>query len=83
MATKQDIRGWLERGLEKNATHVICVVDTFPLDWEDYPVYVSPDDDVRKKEIKFKEASMQRVMEIYNLSMDLEEQLNEHRAWNY
>lgn len=81
MTTRQDIRGWLEEGQEQGATHVIVVVDNF--DWEDYPVYVSPDDDVRKKEIKFKEASMQRVMEIYNLSMDLEEQLNEHRAWNY
>ncbi len=81
MTTKQDIRKWLESGLEKNATHVIVVVDTF--DWEDYPVYVSPDDDVRKKEIKYKETRMQRVMEIYNLSMDLDEQLNESRAWNY
>jgi len=81
MTTKEDIRGWLEEGQEKGSTHVIVVVDTF--DWGDYPVHVSPNDKVREVVAKYDDKDMQRVMEVYNLSMDLEVQLNEHRARNY
>ncbi len=63
------------------ATHVIVVCDTF--DHSDYPVFVSSSEDVREKERKYKNIRLQRVMEIYNLSMSLDDQLNEYRAWNY
>jgi hypothetical protein len=53
---------------------VIC--DTF--DHDDYPVYVSSVEEARKKAEN--PGSMQRLMEVYNLSMDREEQLNQHRA---
>ena len=81
MTTKEDIRGWLEEGQEKGSTHVIVVVDTF--DWGDYPVHVSPSEKVREVVAKYDDKDMQRVMEVYNLSMDLEEQLSEHLARNY
>ncbi len=80
MTTKQDIREWLEEGQEQGATHVIVMCDTF--DWSDYPVFVSPDEKVREVEEE-KRGSMQTVIEVYNLSMDLDEQLNEFRAKNY
>ena len=75
-ATKQDIRQWFLDGVELHATHMIVVCDTY--DYEDYPVYVMPDDDVRKIEAKHQlsAGNMQRVMEVYNLSLDREEQLN-------
>ena len=81
MTTKQDIREWLEEGQEQGATHVIVMCDTF--EWSDYPVFVSPNEKVRKVEKKKKKGNMQKVMEVYNLSMDLNEQLNEFRAKNY
>lgn len=81
MTTKQDIHRWLERGQKQNATHVIVVCDTF--DHDDYPVFVSSSEDVREKERKYKNVRLQRVMEIYNLSIDLNKQLDERRAWNY
>ena len=44
-ATKKEIRQWLEHGKAQNATHMIVVCDTY--DWEDYPVFISPNADVR------------------------------------
>lgn len=81
MTTKEEIRDWLKTGIQKNATHVIIMCDTF--DHEDYPVYISKDQDIKQEyEKRANGTNMQRVMEVYNLSMDIEEQLKEHRAFN-
>ncbi len=79
-ATKDKIREWVERGVKTGATHVIVVCDTW--DYEDYPVYVESSQSVQEKLSYYQNASMQRVMEVYNLSMDIKAQLNEHRAWH-
>lgn len=79
--TTSDIRGWLKRGKEEGATHMMVVCDTY--DNEDYPVMVMPDEKAEEKRVEF-DKNMQQVMEIYNLSMDFEEQLKEGtRVWNY
>lgn len=81
MATTQDqIRHWLEQGKVMGATHLIMVCDTF--DWEDYPVFVSPQEDVRNK-VKEYGSNMQKVMEVYLLSRDWNSQLNEFRAFHF
>ena len=81
MAVSQNqIRQWIERGIEMGATHVIVVVDMF--DHEDYPVFVKPNELVESRVSYYQRASMQDVMEVYNLSMDIEKQLNEYRAWH-
>lgn len=79
-ATKQDIREWLRRGKESGATHVIVVCDTW--DYEDYPVYIEPGQSVSEKLSYYQRADMQKVMEVYNLSMDIEAQLAEGCAWH-
>lgn len=79
-ATKQNIREWLRRGKESGATHVIVVCDTW--DYEDYPVYINPGESVSEKLSYYQHADMQRVMEVYNLSMDIESQLAEGCAWH-
>lgn len=79
--TKEDIRSWLESGKERGATHVIVVCDTF--DWEDYPVYVMKDEKIQERYDHFNGKDMQKVMEVYNLSMPIEPQLVEHRARNF
>ena len=58
---------------------MIVIVDTF--DYEDYPKFVMPGEDVRK--VASNPGSMQRVMEVYCLAMDKQSQMNEHRAFNY
>ena len=78
-ATRQDIQRWFEEGVEKGATHMIVICDTY--DWEDYPVYVSKEEDVRKVYDEWRKT--QRVMEVYSLKMSMADQMNEHRAFHF
>ena len=81
MATTQaDIRGWLERGKEMGATHMIVVCDTY--DWEDLPRYVMPNENVRDVHTEVSTPG-NRVMEVYSLRLDWDFQLNEHRAFHF
>jgi len=79
--TRETIRTWLERAKAQGATHMIVAVDGW--DYEDYPVEVMPGQDVRKVYDEYNGKNMQRVMEVYNLSMDIDRQLLEHRAHNF
>ena len=82
VATKpSDIRRWLNKGKKCGATHVIVVCDTY--DWEDYPVYVAPDENVRKKYAEHNGPNMQKVMEVYSLKIDIEKQLSERRSFHF
>ncbi len=80
-ASKFQIREWLNEGLAQGATHVIIVCDTF--DYDDYPVYVMSGQDARKIKEEYDGKGMQKVMEVYKLSMDLETQLAQFRSFNY
>ena len=79
-ATKDEIREWVERGVKIGATHVIILCDTW--DWDDFPSYVEQGESVRNKVMQYQAANDLRVMEVYNLSMDIEYQLDEYRAWH-
>lgn len=80
-AQRAEIREWFLRGVKEKATHMIVVCDTF--DHEDYPVFVKSNEDVRARESEYNGKNMQRVMEVYNLRMEIEYQLNQMRAFNY
>lgn len=80
-ASRIDIVGWFEEAQNVGATHMIVVCDTF--DYEDYPVFVLPEDDVHETEQKYRDSSMQKVMEVYKIDMDMMAQLDEFRAFNY
>lgn len=77
-ATWEEIHEWLMRGKREGATHVIIVCDTF--EWEDYPVYVKPDENAPAKVEEYRGKSMQKVMEVYNLALDIDAQLKEYKA---
>lgn len=81
MTTRQELAAWFDRGVEKQATHMIVVCDTF--DHGDYPVYVSPDQDARTEAAKYNSANMQRIMEVYDLRLDRDTQMAEVRAFHY
>lgn len=82
MATsKQDLRAWFDKGVAEGFTHMIVVCDTF--DHMDFPVYVLPSEDVKVVEATYAKQAMSRIMEVYNLSMDREQQLAQDRAFNY
>ena len=78
--TREQIRQWLIHGQALNATHVIIACDTF--DHEDYPIYVQSTDNINEKIKEYDWKNMQKIMEVYNLSMDIEVQLAEQRVWN-
>lgn len=78
-ATKSEIGAWFDKGLKENATHMVVAHDSF--DHEDYSIYVMKDENVREKATSI--GGMQKIMEVYNLSMDKDKQLEEDKAFNY
>ncbi len=82
MTTKEEIRNWILTGKkDKSLTHMLVVCDTF--DWEDYPVYVSKKENVRRVYNEYHGPNMQKVMEVYSLRKDVEEQLEERRSFHF
>lgn len=79
-ATEQDIKVWLKRAKKEKATHMLVVCDTFS--WEDYPVNVLPGTDAKEKVKEYDAKSMQKVMEVYNMKMDIDKQLKQELAFN-
>lgn len=79
-ATRQDISEWFDRGVAEGATHMIVACDTFDWDnWDDYPKYVLPGQDVREVEAKCQD----RIMEVYALHLPKDAQMAERRAFHY
>jgi len=76
----ETLKYWFKNGVDRGATHMIVVCDTF--DWSDYPVYVRPEENVREVEAKYK-SNMQKVMEVYKLSLDMNSQMSVPRAFYY
>lgn len=77
-ASKNDIREWLSR-VKPTDTHMLVVCDRW--DYEDFPVFVKAEDDIDAMISKYS-TNICRVMEVYNLKMDVESQLDEFRAWH-
>ncbi len=76
-----DVRKWLVAAKDAGATHVIIVRDTFSN--EDWPVDVTADQDVRMVYQMYEGHVMHRVLEVYRMDLDLEEQLAERRAMHF
>lgn len=78
-ASKFDIKGWFEQGVEQGSAYMLIVCDTF--DWEDYPVFLPDKDQALKAKAMYASGSnMQRLMEVYDLNGDKDAQLNKSRA---
>lgn len=81
MTTKAQIRDWLERGKSRGATHLLVVCDTFH--WDDYPVFVTSDQDAQEVAERYNGPNMQKLMEVYRLDVDWDEQLRAPRTRNF
>jgi len=79
MTSVREIAGWFERGVADGASHMIVAVDRF--DHDDYPVYVDEPDKVAEEVARIQGASMQDVMEVYDLRADKLEQMLARRVW--
>lgn len=74
--TTEDLQRWIDNRPE-GTHHMIVVCDTF--DYEDYPVYVKGDEDVRERAKHYNNPDqMSRIMEVYSFTgkYTIEEQLN-------
>lgn len=81
-ASLSEIRSWFQRGqANPRCTHMIVVCDTF--DWEDYPVFVTDDQDVHEVEKQHNGPNMQKVMEVYCMTKPLDPQLKATRSLTY
>lgn len=69
-------RRWFEKGKSQNARYMMVYCDTF--DYGDYPVYVKDAQEYFVKKSSYKD----RLMEVYDLSMDMDEQISEKRAYH-
>lgn len=78
-ATREDIRVWFQRGVKSGDTDMVIVCDTF--DYEDYPCYFKNPENARTK-FRYP-GSMQKVMEAYDLTGDMEEQINLRRCYRF
>jgi len=80
-ATKSDLRDWFIKGrfsAQAPYGYMVIVCDMF--DWTDYPVYVVSREAAQA--VVASRGSMEKVMEVYDLDMDMETQLAEYRAWH-
>lgn len=86
MTSKNDIREWFDEGVASGASFMLVVCDTF--DHDDYPSFVGGPKDyhgfgtAQKAISYFHAASMQNILEVYNLLMDRDTQIDERMAWH-
>lgn len=84
-ASLEDIKRWVKEGARKKSnTHVLIVCDCF--DYDDYPVYVTKDQDVRKVAQEHNGPNMTKLMEVYSLTgkHTVDEQFKQAgRVFNY
>lgn len=73
--TREDIKNWYKRGIQEGKKYMIIWCDIF--DYEDYPEFY----DSRKGAIASRDnpEAMQKYIESYNLSEDIDVQINRFR----
>jgi hypothetical protein len=72
------ISKWFDDGLKKGHKYMLVMCDTY--DWEDYPEFADSDNDCLFKYNK--PGKMQKVMEVYDLAKDKNEQMRTARVLN-
>ncbi len=73
-ATKFTVMRWLQIGKREGATHMLLVEDI--LAEENVPVYVSASEELNYKMRRFNDAHSMRIKAVFDLLMDLDQQLN-------
>jgi hypothetical protein len=81
-ATKNDLIRWFESGVEDGNLRMVVWCDTY--DFEDYPVYTDlTGDDLKRWTSMENGQNMKRLMEVYDLTADMDAQMSERRAFHY
>lgn len=64
----QNLKYWMPRAIEKGATHILDVVDSFSYDH--YPVFVTPGENLEEIKEKFNNKDMQSVYEVIKVEVE-------------
>lgn len=67
-ASREDVDHWIRTAKEMGAKHIISVCDTF--DWDDYPVYVMPNENLEERKKDYSGVNMQRINEVITINDD-------------
>lgn len=80
LGNNERIRRWLENGKKRRSTHVIV---TYNVNKEDFrPIYVGKNQNIRSQLQIMNSDYQVKPVEVYDLSMDIDKQLLQRRAWN-
>lgn len=81
-AGKEEIRKWFYEGVKKGHRYMLVVYDQMEdPDESDSPYYADSDEDAVDTYLAVSSDMFCKVMEVYDLTADMEEQLAEKRAW--
>ena len=82
-AGKEELREWFEYGVKNKHKYMLIVYDQMEApDDADSAYYADDKDEAWKLVGTFNNDPMSKIMEIYDLTMDMESQLAEKRVWN-
>ena len=82
-AGKEEIREWFQNGVKNKHKYMLIVYDQMDApDESDSAYYADDKDEARRLVGTFNDDPMCKIMEIYDLTMDMETQLAEKRVWN-
>lgn len=81
-ASRTDLRNWFKSGVEGENLRMVVWCDAY--DYEDYPEYSDLIGEALKKYTdKENGKDMKKLMEVYDLTGDLDKQMAERRAFHY
>ena len=81
-ASVSDIAKWYDDGVDMGYARMVVWMDTF--DYQDYPEYSKTTGEPLRAEVAKKhQRGMSRLMEVYDLTQQRDEQLAKRRVWNY
>ena len=79
-ATRQDVEGWVIQAKEQGYMFLIVACDRF--DYDNYPIYCNSGMDCDFQLSRIRCSEMHTVDEVYDMSMDIDAQLKERRAYH-
>lgn len=79
ITSRGQIEQWFREGYDQSYSYMIVACDQF--DYGDYPVYAH-ETSVEHIVAELLERELTDVHEVYDLDMDMDDQINEKRAWH-
>lgn len=67
-ATRSDVDRWIKDAKKKKARFIISVCDTW--DYDDFPVYVMPNENLEEKKKSYNGVNMHTINEVIRINED-------------